>query len=84
LGLDSLTVSTRAIESNDPRDQTYNSLERQLTEITRQRNALTDQMKKLLEDAEFKDQRLDDRTVNQLVNQANALLTQVSHLANGH
>jgi hypothetical protein len=84
LGLDSLTVSTRAIESNDPRDQTYNSLEKQLTQITSQRNALANHMKRLLEDAEFRGQTLDDTTVNQLVDQANALLTQVSQLANGH
>jgi hypothetical protein len=81
LGLDSLKISTAALNSNTPKDQMYNSLENQLTQFTNQRNALVTQMKKLLEGAEFKGQALDDPTVNSLVDQANALLAQVHTLA---
>jgi hypothetical protein len=81
LGLDSLTVSTAAIESNDPRDKTYHDLEKHLTQITNLRNALAAKMRVLLEGAEFRGRPLDDGVVSQLVSQANGLLNQVSQLA---
>jgi hypothetical protein len=82
LGLDSLKISTKALESNDKRDQTYNSLEGQLARFTGRRNALASKIKHLLDNAEFKNKPLDDAVVNDLINQANVLLTDVSNLAN--
>jgi len=81
LGLDSLTISTKALESNDKGDKTYVSLEQQLMKFTSRRNTLANQIKHLLENAEFKGKPLDDITVNDLINQANVLLTDVHNLA---
>jgi len=81
LGLDSLTISTKALESNDRADKTYTSLEQQLMKFTSRRNALASKIKHLLENAEFKGKPLDDLTVNDLINQANVLLTDVHNLA---
>jgi hypothetical protein len=81
LGLDSLKISTKALKSNDTGDKTYNSLENQLTKFTARRNILANKMKHLLENAEFKGQSLDDAVVNDLVSQANTLLTDVHTLA---
>ena len=81
LGLDSLTISTKALESNDKGDKTYVSLEQQLMKFTSRRNALANKIKHLLENAEFKGKPLDDLTVNDLINQANVLLADVHNLA---
>jgi hypothetical protein len=81
LGLDSLTISTRALLGNDAGDQTYNLLENQLARITRERNDLASDMKELLEGAEFDGEGLNDWEVDSLVRQANALLVQVHQLA---
>ena len=82
LGLDSLKISTKALESNDKRDQTYNLLEGQLARFTGRRNALASKIKHLLDNATFKNKPLDDAVVNDLINQANVLLTDVNNLAN--
>jgi hypothetical protein len=81
LGLDSLKISTKALKSNDPGDKTYNSLESQLMKFTGRRNTLMNQMRHLLENAEFKGVPLDDAVVNGLVSQANTLLNDVHTLA---
>jgi len=81
LGLDSLVISTKALKSNDKGDKTYNSLESQLMKFTSRRNTLVNNMKHLLENAEFKGQPLDDAVVNDLVSQANTLLNDVHTLA---
>ena len=81
LGLDSLKVSTKAIKSNDPGDTTYTNLENQLTSITTQRDALASQMITMLEGAEFNAQPVDATQAQQLIDQGNALLQQVSKLA---
>jgi hypothetical protein len=81
LGLDSLKVSTKAIESNDTGDTTYTNLENQLISITTQRNTLASQMISVLSGAEFNNQPVDATQAHQLINQGNALLLQVSSLA---
>lgn len=53
LGLTTLAISTRALESSSPNDQTYTSLENELLTITQTRNALASQILSLLETAEF-------------------------------
>jgi hypothetical protein len=83
LGLDSLKVSTKAIESNDANDATYTNLENQLISITTQRNTLASQMITVLAQAEFNNQPPDAAQAQQLIDQGNALLQQVSTLAGG-
>jgi hypothetical protein len=53
LGLTTLAISTRALESSSPNDRTYTSLENELLTITQTRNALVSQILSLLETAEF-------------------------------
>lgn len=84
LGLQSLQVSTKAIESNDPGDSTYLNLESQLTSITTQRDSLAGQMLSVLEGAEFNNQPVDATQAQQLIDQGNALLQQVNTLAGGN
>jgi hypothetical protein len=81
LALASLVVSTRALESNDAGDATYNQLENQLVSFTNQRDDLAAQMLALLEGAEFNGQTIDQQQAQQLISQAQALLNQVNSLA---
>jgi hypothetical protein len=82
LGLDSLTISTRALESNAPNDATYTALENQLISINSQRDSLAAQMIGQLERAEFNNQPIDKDQAVQLITQGLALLNQVNNLAN--
>ena len=84
LGLATLDVSTRALESNDAGDATYNNLESQLMTFNAQRNAIAGPMISLLENAEFNNQQIDKTQAKQLIDQAQALLDQVNTLASGH
>jgi hypothetical protein len=81
LGLDSLVISTAALESNTAGDSTYNSLESQLAQFTTQRNALAGQMISMLENAAFNGQALNEGAAKQLIDQAHQLLSQVHDLA---
>jgi hypothetical protein len=81
LGLASLDISTRALESNDLNDATYTNLENQLISITNQRDAIAAQMIGVLEGAEFNNQQIDKGPVRQLIDQGQALLNQVNGLA---
>lgn len=83
LGLDSLQVSTTAIESNVAGDTTYTSLENQLISITSQRDSLASQMISVLAGAEFSNQPVDATQAQLLIDQGNALLQQVRNLAGG-
>ena len=78
LGLKTLQVSTKAIESNDPGDSTYTNLENQLTSITTQRDSLASQMITMLEQTVFANQPVDSTQAQQLIDQGNALLQQVN------
>jgi hypothetical protein len=78
LGLKSLQVSTKAIESNDPGDSTYTKLENQLTSITTQRDSLASQMITMLEQTVFSNQPVDSTQAQNLIDQGNALLQQVN------
>jgi hypothetical protein len=79
LGLASLKVSTRALESgNSSDDSTYTNLENQLISITHQRDALAAQMIALLEGSEFSGQVINDQQAQQLIAQGQALLNQVN------
>jgi hypothetical protein len=78
LGLKTLAVSTRALESNASGDSTYTQLENQLSSINNQRDALAAQIIAVLEAAEFNGQPIDQQQAKQLIAQANALLNQVN------
>jgi hypothetical protein len=83
LGLDSLRISTRALESGSPADDsTYTNLENQLTGFTTQRNTLAGQMQALLESATFDNQPANEQQAKRLTAQGQALLDQVAALAN--
>lgn len=82
LGLASLVVSTRAIESNDAGDATYNNLENQLISFTNQRDELAAEMLALLEGAEFSGQTIDQQQGQQLISQAQVLLNFINSLGN--
>ena len=85
LGLDSLQISTQALESGSPADDsTYTTLENQLATITARRNALAAQMQALLESATFDNQAADEQQAKALIAQGQALLDDVAALANGH
>jgi hypothetical protein len=81
LSLDSLDISTQALESNASGDSTYLHLENQLATITNQRNALATRMIALLENAAFNHQSINKTQAKQLIKQAQALLDQVHSLA---
>jgi hypothetical protein len=82
LGLASLAVSTKALESgNSTDDGTYSNLESQLMLITTQRDALAAQMSALLEGAAFSGQAINEQQAKQLISQGQVLLKQVNDLA---
>jgi hypothetical protein len=81
LALDTLKISTQALKSNSPGDSTYNKLENQLINFTNQRDAIKNQMIKLLGDVEFEGKAIDPQKAQALITQANILLDQVRRLA---
>jgi len=84
LGLASLAISTRALESGNAGDDSqYANLQSQLAAFTTQRDALAEQMIALLEGAEFHGQKIDPQQSQSLVQQGQALLDAVNAVANG-
>ncbi len=78
LGLKSLQVSTKALESGSSSDDsTYTQLENHLISINSQRDSLAAQMIALLEGAEFNNQPFSDAQAQSLISQGQALLNQV-------
>jgi hypothetical protein len=75
LGLASLRISTKALESGSTADDsTYTTLENKLTQITTQRNALAGQMIALLEQAAFQHKKIDKQEADKLIDAAKGLL----------
>jgi hypothetical protein len=81
LAQSALKVSTYAIESTSVNDQTYTYLEDQIASWTSQRDVLADQIKPMLEAAEFNGQPIDERQAEQLIREGNSLLKQASKCA---
>ncbi len=78
LGLKSLAVSTKALESGSSSDDsTYTQLENHLISINSQRDTIAAQMIALLENAEFNNQVINQQQAQQLITQAQNLLNQV-------
>ena len=82
LGMDSLKVSTAALKSGDStNDAVYVALTNKIASWTDQRDAIAQEMKAMLDGAAFNDQVFDEVRGRQLVNQAQALLEEVSSCA---
>jgi hypothetical protein len=73
-GLDTLTVSTRALASDSPGDSVYRGIENQLAALGTARNALVAQIQVLLTGAEFGGKPISAKTGQSLISQGNALL----------
>jgi hypothetical protein len=85
LGLGSLEVSTRALESGSSSDDgSYTNFESQLSSINIQRDALAAQMIALLENAAFNGQSINDQQAKQLISQGQELLDKVNDLKKVH
>ena len=77
----SLSVSTAALESNSANDQVYTNLESQIAGWHVRRDAIAGQMKALLEGAAFNGQPIGQQQAQNLINQGQALLDEVSSFA---
>jgi hypothetical protein len=75
--MDTLHISTVALESNSSGDSTYATLENDLTNFGSQRDALASEMLTMLEHAEFSGHSIDQRQALSLISQGQALLAQV-------
>jgi hypothetical protein len=78
--MDTLKSSTFALASNDAGDATYNSVEGQIQSLTSQRDAVSTQMKALLEGAAFNGQAFSDSQAQALIAQGQSLLAQANAL----
>jgi hypothetical protein len=81
LGLASLKASTTALKSGSSTDDSpYMTVENQLASITTARDTLAGQMLAALEGAAFGGQAINEQQAQSLIDQGNALLTQVNGL----
>jgi hypothetical protein len=76
-GLDTLHISTAALESNASGDSTYAKLENDLNSLGGQRDALATKIITMLENAEFNNQPINQQQAQSLISQGQALLAQV-------
>ncbi|MGH2487929.1 MAG: hypothetical protein ACRDHE_18160, partial [Ktedonobacterales bacterium] len=83
LGLASLVISTRALESSSASDATYTTLENDLAGFTARRDALVARMNTLLEGVAFHGKAINEQQAKSLIEQGNALLNAVNALAGG-
>ncbi|GAC1388763.1 MAG: hypothetical protein NVSMB38_00210 [Ktedonobacteraceae bacterium] len=81
LGLASLRISSKALESNASGDGTYNQLENKLSAITDQRNSIVERMSAMLEAAAFHNQPINVAQAQKLIQQGQELLERVNALA---
>jgi len=81
LSLDSLKISTKAMESKSTGDKAYTGLENKLVTFTTQRDALKSQIINLLEGAEFGNQPISANQTSTLLHQSYDLLGQIQYLA---
>jgi len=78
--MDTLKSSTFALASNDADDATYNSVEGQIQSLTSQRDAVSTEMKALLQGATFNAQAFSDSQAQALIAQGQSLLAQAHAL----
>ena len=72
--LDTLTASTGALASNTSGDTVYTDTENELQQLGADRDALADQIRLALWNAEFNGQKLDEKQAKDWIDQANDLL----------
>jgi hypothetical protein len=75
--MDTLHISTVALESNASGDSTYTTLENDLVSFGNQRDGLASQMISMLENAAFGGQSIDQQQAMNLISQGQALLAQI-------
>jgi hypothetical protein len=75
--MDTLHISTVALESDASGDSTYTTLENDLVSFGNQRDGLASQMISMLENAAFDGQSIDQQQALSLISQGQALLAQV-------
>jgi hypothetical protein len=69
-----LASSTKALESNDANDATYTSIEKQISDLTDQRDPLANQIRQALNDAAFNGGNITNQQAQQWISQANAII----------
>jgi hypothetical protein len=78
--LDTLAASTAALASNTAGDATYATIEGQLQSLGARRDALSDEIRAALWDAEFNGQPITQKDAKAWIDQANALLADAAAL----
>jgi hypothetical protein len=78
--LDTLAASTAALASSSAGDATYATVEGQLQSLGARRDALSDQIRAALWDAEFNGQPISQKDAKAWIDQANALLADAAAL----
>jgi hypothetical protein len=78
--LDTLAASTAALASSSTGDATYATIEGQLQTLGARRDALSDQIRAALWDAEFNGQPISQQDAKAWIDQANALLADAAAL----
>jgi len=78
--MDTLCASTAGLASNTSGDATYSQTESALQSLGAQRDALTDQIRLALWNAEFNDQKLDEKQAKDWIKQGQGYLDQASAL----
>lgn len=81
LGLDTLALATKGLESDSKGDKTFTNVESRIASIGGRRDVIASQMIAMLEGAEFHGQAIDVKTAKKLVSQAKKLLTEAHALA---
>jgi hypothetical protein len=76
-----LVMSTNAIKSDTSDDTRYISIEDQIAELTRRRDALAEEIRDALDSAAFAGNELSDRQAKVWIKQAQALIAQAQRLA---
>jgi hypothetical protein len=81
LGLASVKISTRGLESGGASDQVFTRTQASLSALTTSRDSLASDIEGLLEGAEFAGKQPDEDRVANLIDRAEQLLEQVSEIA---
>ena len=79
--MDTLIASTHALASNSADDQTYTTIENQITALTNQRNALAANIRAGINQAEFDGTKLSENQIKDWIQASDALLAQAHDLA---
>ena len=79
--MDTLTASTGALASDTAGDTTYADTEAALAGLGAERDALAGKIRLALWNAEFNDQKLDEKQAKDWIDQANDLLDRADALA---